>query len=71
VLVKGEIEQLNGKQIFSMSWKESGGPVVRKPRRKGFGSTILIDGAKSFGTEARLAFEPDGLRYELRLPLHA
>src|SRR5262249_3786475 len=69
VAIEGKIERVNGEQIFAMAWRESGGPPVRKPRRRGFGSTILVEGARSFGRHADLRFEPLGLSYELRLPL--
>ena len=41
------------------------------PKRKGFGSTILLDGAKQFDANVSLKYEPEGLRYELRFPLSA
>ena len=69
VAIEGKIERVNGEQIFAMAWRESGGPRVRKPRRRGFGSTILVEGARSFGRHADLRFEPHGLSYELQFPL--
>jgi two-component sensor histidine kinase len=57
--------------LFSFLWKETGGPNVSTPKRKGFGSTILIEGAKQFGSQVLLNYEPDGLRYEVRFPLGA
>ena len=44
---------------------------VLAPERKGFGSTILLDGAKQFGAKVSLNYEPKGLHYELRFPLSA
>jgi PAS domain S-box-containing protein len=69
VAIEGKIERVNGEQIFAMAWRESGGPRVRKPRRNGFGSTILVEGARKFGRHADLRFQPEGLSYELRLSL--
>ena len=69
VVIEGKVERVNGEQFFAMEWRERGGPPVRRPRRKGFGSTILVDGAKQFGRHAELRFERQGLSYELRLPL--
>jgi two-component sensor histidine kinase len=69
VAIEGKVEGVNGQQIFAMEWRESGGPPVRRPRRKGFGSAILVEGARKFGRHAELRFEPQGLSYELRLPL--
>jgi PAS domain S-box-containing protein len=69
VIIAGKVESVNGEQVFAMEWRESGGPPVRRPRRKGFGSAILVEGAKKFGRHAELRFEPQGLSYELRLSL--
>jgi two-component sensor histidine kinase len=71
VLVEGKLERVNGESLFQWSWTESGGPPVSKPRRKGFGSLILLDGAKQFGRHVALNFEREGLRYELQFPLLA
>jgi two-component sensor histidine kinase len=69
VLIEGNLERVNGESLFSWSWKESGGPPISKPRRKGFGSLILLDGAKQFGRHVALSYEREGLRYELQFPL--
>ncbi|HEY0438483.1 MAG TPA: HWE histidine kinase domain-containing protein [Xanthobacteraceae bacterium] len=53
---------------FSFQWTESGGPRVRSPRRKGYGRTILEDGARHIG-EPTIAYTPTGLRYGLTAPL--
>ena len=47
-----------------LEWKESGGPALQgSPARRGFGSRLIEDGLKGdLGGDARLAFEPDGLR---------
>lgn len=70
VVIEGRVERVNGEQIFTIAWRESGGPPVKTPRRKGFGSTILIDGAKKFGRDAHLCFDQEGLRYELHVLLN-
>ena len=71
VAIEGKLEQVEGEQVFAIAWTETGGPPVTKPRRKGFGSTILVDGAKKFGQAANLHFDQAGLRYELRIPLNS
>jgi PAS domain S-box-containing protein len=63
-----DVERIKG-GTFSFLWKESGGPIVLPPQRKGFGTVILIDGAKQFGQHVALDYEPDGLKYEIRFPL--
>lgn len=47
-------------------WKESGGPPVRPPARKGFGLTLLERVGRGLGESAELDFADQGLRYELR-----
>ena len=56
---------------FSFLWKETGGPIVLPPKRKGFGSIILLESAKQLAKQVKLDYEPDGLRYEVRFPLSA
>ena len=50
------------------SWKESGGPRVSPPERRGFGSVILLEAAQQFGS-VTMNFPPEGLTYELQLEL--
>jgi PAS domain S-box-containing protein len=55
---------------FRLRWRERGGPAVRPPARRGFGTTIL-DRAAAYELDAltSLRFEPGGLEYELSVPL--
>jgi two-component sensor histidine kinase len=71
VSIECEVKRASENGTFSFLWKESGGPTVSAPRRKGFGSAILLDAAKQFGQHVALNYDPDGLRYELRLSLGA
>jgi len=51
-------------------WRESGGPPVANPERKGFGTTIVNSAfAADRDCEVELRFEPDGVVCEVRLPL--
>ena len=43
VSIEGKIERANGESTFSFIWNEAGGPPVKAPTRKGFGSVILLD----------------------------
>jgi PAS domain S-box-containing protein len=46
-----------------LDWKERGGPALVAPSRRGFGSRLIEQGlGADLGGEARIAFEPDGLR---------
>jgi light-regulated signal transduction histidine kinase (bacteriophytochrome)/CheY-like chemotaxis protein len=52
-----------------IEWRESGGPPVQPPRRRGFGS-VLIDRSIPFdlGGESDVQYPPDGLRARFRIP---
>ncbi len=68
------MERVNGDNkmfaIVCYSMEGEWWPSRQDPRRKGFGSTILVDAAKKFGKDAKLCFDQEGLSYELRVPLN-
>ena len=53
-----------------LQWRESGGPTVEAPSRKGFG-TMLIEKVLAYEAEgeAKLEFLPEGVVFVFRLPL--
>jgi two-component sensor histidine kinase len=69
ISIVGNIEQANGASQFSLMWRESAGPPVTEPTRKGFGSVILFDAAKEFGMDIVVKYDPSGLTYQLRVPM--
>jgi len=52
---------------FELTWTESGGPMVRPPEHRGFGSTLLdqVTGRELNG-ESRVDYRPTGVRVQLR-----
>jgi two-component sensor histidine kinase len=67
-----EIEALvdGGGERFLLTWAEKGGPTIEKPRRRGFGSTLIEHAfVAQLQGEARLDFDPAGVRYRLEAPL--
>ena len=55
---------------FKLHWKESGGPLVKEPSRKSFGSRLIEQALPGqLQGEARLKFEPQGLSCEVNIPL--
>ncbi|NOG74169.1 sensor histidine kinase [Roseicella sp. DB1501] len=51
-------------------WRERGGPPVRPPERRGFGSRLLERALPyESGGEVRLDFAPQGVECRIRLPL--
>lgn len=55
-----------GTRVFRIVWREQGGPLVRSPRKRGFGSTIIENMvARSVLGEATLTYAPTGVIWEL------
>lgn len=69
VTITGRIEPARDEALFRFSWVEAGGPAVRPPERKGFGRTILAGMAKRFARSVEATYRPQGLDYELLIPL--
>lgn len=61
--------ELNEVGACTVRWVETGGPAVREPSRRGFGS-VLIDRSIPFdlGGEANVDYPVDGVRGEFVLP---
>ena len=58
--------------VAEIAWRERGGPAVRQPERRGFGSRLIEQTlAREFGAEVRLDFAPAGVECHIRLPLAA
>ena len=70
VSISGKIDRYDGKGSFVFSWKESGGPQVTPPTKRGFGSAILLEAAQQFG-DITMDYPPEGLIYQLQLDLSA
>jgi len=70
--ISWSIARPNGHGQFSFRWQERGGPQVRAPSRKGFGSTVLEQVmAEYFETPPLIEFAADGIIYELTGSLEA
>ena len=55
---------------FALDWVESGGPPVRAPQKRGFGSRLIERGlAQDLGGSVRLGFKPNGIVCAIRAPL--
>jgi chemotaxis family two-component system sensor kinase Cph1 len=66
VAVRWTLADDNG---VSLSWVEAGGPRVRPPSRRGFGTTLIERAlAMETGGRATLRYEPDGIVCEVFLP---
>jgi light-regulated signal transduction histidine kinase (bacteriophytochrome) len=53
-----------------LQWRETGGPPVAPPARKGFGRTVIESAlAHEFGGDVNLRFEPEGVECSIQLPI--
>ena len=57
---------------FLLTWVEKGGPAVQEPSRRSFGSRLIEQAfVAQLQATARLRFDPNGVMYELHVPLAA
>jgi PAS domain S-box-containing protein len=61
----------NAKDALALTWRETGGPAVKRPSRKGFGSRLLAGLAAELGAAAVVDYRPEGVTCVLRVPLSA
>jgi hypothetical protein len=61
----------NGGENLILEWKESGGPPVSAPKRRGFGSTLIERTIHAQGGKASIRYGSEGLSARLRLPLRS
>lgn len=54
--------------LAHLEWRESGGPPVAPPTRRGFGSRLIETVLRGEGGGAEAAFEPSGFRARLDIP---
>jgi two-component sensor histidine kinase len=66
-----EIRTVANDRKLTLTWTESGGPVVQEPVRRSFGSRLINRLAEQLHGTAWMKYEPTGLIYELDVPLSA
>ncbi|MCU0893237.1 MAG: PAS domain-containing protein [Rhodospirillales bacterium] len=67
--VAWEVARGSGERL-RFSWRETGGPPVFKPSRRGFGSVMIERGlARELNAEVALDYAPDGLVFQMEMPL--
>jgi CheY-like chemotaxis protein len=60
--ISWRVERNGHARRFQFEWRESGGPPVTTPTRKGFGSTVLNQMTRmAFYADAQQEFSPEGL----------
>jgi CheY-like chemotaxis protein len=60
--------RIQGGQLH-LTWLEQGGPSVKAPSRRGFGTTLIEQSAKAEGGAAHANFRVDGISWNLIMPL--
>jgi PAS domain S-box-containing protein len=57
-------------QSLGLTWRESNGPLVKAPERRGFGSRLVERGiVQEMGGTAKIDFDPSGVCCDIRIPL--
>jgi PAS domain S-box-containing protein len=69
VEISWETRQEKDQVHLSFRWKEVGGPPVKVPERRGFGSSLIERAMQGESSTTRLDFESDGLRFTLEMTL--
>jgi PAS domain S-box-containing protein len=57
--------EIEDQALFSLVWKEHGGPEVVAPSRVGFGTRLLQSLGCDLGGKALIVYEPDGVRWSV------
>jgi len=72
VAVSWRLDRVNHRAALHLRWQESGGPVVRQPTRKGFGSRLIERSlAGGIGARVDLAYPSSGVTLILEADLAA
>jgi two-component sensor histidine kinase/DNA-binding response OmpR family regulator len=59
----------DSKQRLHLVWTESGGPEVKHPTRRSFGTRMMKSLGQQLNGQVELAYEPAGFTYSLDVPL--
>jgi two-component sensor histidine kinase len=70
ILVEWTMETAPAGKRLLLSWKEKGGPLVKPPAHKGFGSRVIERGlAHELEGSTHLEYRPEGLVCTMDIPL--
>jgi two-component sensor histidine kinase len=65
VRVAWEVEETEGARRLRLRWEERGGPRVRQPATRGFGTDLIKAAVGGLDGGAELTFAPRGLEAEI------
>ena len=72
VEVKWSVEESDRGRTLMLDWRESGGPPVQSPGRKGFGSQMLTNIlARQLKGEVSIDYAAPGVRVAIKAPLRS
>ena len=70
VEVSWRVVREGGSKAVEIDWRESGGPAVTQPLRRGFGSRLIEQGlARQLKADVRLDFSTEGVACHIRVAL--
>jgi PAS domain S-box-containing protein len=70
VRISWQVDKSMTPVLFRMKWEETGGPRVKKPERKGFGTVLLADMIRtSLQGKVQLDYAPQGFCWTLEAPV--
>ncbi len=55
--------------VLHILWQERGGPPVRAPSRRGFGTTLIEESVKAEGGAAHISYRADGIVWDISLTI--
>lgn len=61
------VRQVEGGDMYELTWTEQGGPKIAAPKRKGFGSRLLNSVSLEMGGDVRVEYPPSGLTCIVRI----
>jgi PAS domain S-box-containing protein len=67
--VEWEMQTGGKRNDLVLEWKESGGPKVSTPKRRGFGSTLIERTLSAHGGEVSMRYGAEGVTCRITLPL--
>ena len=71
VTLDWQVDRTASPPVFRMHWRESGGPKVETPTRRGFGELLVRRIApRDVAGHAKVEYEPEGFSYELEAALN-
>jgi PAS domain S-box-containing protein len=69
VAIEWAVESQDEARLLTINWRESGGPQVTAPQKRGFGTTLIEQSLKAHDGAVGMTFAASGVSCEIKLPL--